>query len=95
MWVDFKLKHFLLGGDYNYTTNVSYPGFSMYHVGMDIFAIMATNEDVYELKVRGQLVNNSWTNIAFRFEKYINSPAIPYLNRGGLEVILALKCSFA
>ena len=86
MLVEFKVKLLFIGGDYNYTTNVSYPGFSIYHVGMDIFAVMATNEDVYELRVRGQLVNNTWTNVAFRFEEYINNPAIPYLNRGGLEV---------
>ena len=64
---------------------------------MDIYAVMVTNDDVYDLKVRGQLFNNTWTNIAFRFEKYIDSQSIPYLNRGGLEVSCYFRsffCSF-
>ena len=60
---------------------------------MDIYAVMVTNDDVYDLKVRGQLFNNTWTNIAFRFEKYIDSQSLPYLNRGGLEVITQLWMS--
>ena len=60
---------------------------------MDIYAVMVTNDDVYDLKVRGQLFNNTWTNIAFRFEKYIDSQSLPYLNRGGLEVIIQLWMS--
>ena len=74
------------GGDYNSTSNVSYPGFAIYHKGMDIYAVMVTNDDVYDLKVRGQLVNNTWTNFAFRFEKYIDTQSLPYISRGGLEV---------
>jgi hypothetical protein len=65
---------------------VSYPGFAIYHMGMDLIAVLVTSDDVYNLKVRGQLVNNTWTNIAFRFEKYIDTQTLPYLNRGGLEV---------
>lgn len=43
--------------------------------------------DVYNLKVRGQLLNNTWTNYAFRFIAYTNNNALSYINRGGLEVI--------
>ena len=53
---------------------------------MDVYAVLVTNEDVYDLRVRGQLVNNTWTNFAFRFEKYIDTQSVPYLSRGGLEV---------
>jgi len=82
----FKKVIFRKGGDYDLNTNVSYPGFAIYHKGMDIHAVMVTNDDVYDLRVRGQLVNNTWTNIAFRFEKYIDTQSLPYLSRGGLEV---------
>jgi hypothetical protein len=54
---------------------------------MDMYAVLVTNDDVYDLKVRGQLLNNTWTNIAFRFEKYIDTASLPYLSRGGLEVL--------
>ena len=55
---------------------------------MDMHAVMVTNTDVYDLTVRGQLVNNTWTNIGFRFEAYIDSASLPYTSRYGLEVKL-------
>lgn len=74
------------GGDYNYTTGKIYPGIAIYHKGMDLFAVLATNEDVWELRVRGQLVNESWSNIGINWEKFKEADGLHHSERGGLEV---------
>jgi len=52
------------GGDYGS------PGFSIYRDGPIMGAILSTGEETWEVKVMGNLPkNNSWTNIAVRWEK--------------------------
>ena len=34
---------------------------------MDLIAVVSTDEDVWELRVRGQLVNETWSNIGIRW----------------------------
>jgi len=46
------------------------PGFSIYRDGPIMGAILSTGEETWEVKVMGNLPkNNSWTNIAIRWEK--------------------------
>ena len=46
-------KHYIIstGGDYDSTLGMSVPGFSIYHYGLDLVAVVSTGEDVWELKV--------------------------------------------
>lgn len=76
---------FSTGGDYK--DDKSYPGIALYHEGMNLGAIVSTGEDVYELKVIGQLKNETYSNIAVRWEPYKNDPTLPVEERGGLEVL--------
>ena len=39
------------GGDYDSALGKSVPGFSIYHFGLDLVAVVSTGEDVWELKV--------------------------------------------
>ena len=64
----------------------SYPGLSLYHEGMDLVAVVSTGEDVWSLKVRGQLVNETWNNIGVNWSPYKNDTDLSYSERGGLEV---------
>ena len=43
------------------------PGIALYHQGMDLVALYCTNTNVWELQVRGQLMNNTWVNIGIVF----------------------------
>ena len=58
----------------------------MYHEGMDLVAVVSTGADVWSLKVRGQLVNETWNNIGVNWSPYKNDTDLPYSERGGLEV---------
>ena len=40
---------------------------------MDLVAVVSTDQDVWQLKVRGQLMNESWSNIGIRWEPYDES----------------------
>ena len=59
---------FSTGGDFD-EKNL-YPGIAIYHQGMDLVAVVSTDTDVWQLKVRGQLMNESWSNIGIRWEPY-------------------------
>ena len=39
------------GGDYDSALGKSVPGFSIYHFGLDLVAVVSTGDDVWELKV--------------------------------------------
>ena len=75
-----------LGGDYNQDSKKAYPGLALYHEGIDLVAIVSTGQDVWSLKVRGQLVNETWNNIGVNWEPYKNDSTLPFTERGGLEV---------
>jgi len=55
------------GGDYNPRSGKSWPGFALYHQGLDIVAVVSTGEKVWELRVSGQLYNNTWTEVGIRW----------------------------
>ena len=42
---------FSTGGDFNTKTKNLYPGVAIYHQGMDLVAVVSTDEDVWQLKV--------------------------------------------
>ncbi len=73
-----RIRISLLGGDYK--DDDAYPGVALYHEGIDLIAVVSTDEDVWSLRVRGQLMNKTWSNIAIRWEKTYTT------NSGGLEV---------
>ena len=50
---------------------------------MDLIAVVSTDEDVWELRVRGQLVNETWSNIGIRWA--------PYVEDSGMYVKLLLE----
>ena len=77
---------FHLGGDYDKDSKKAYPGLALYHEGIDLVAIVSTGQDVWSLKVRGQLVNETWNNIGVNWEPYKNDSTLPFTERGGLEV---------
>ena len=54
---------FSTGGDFDEEKGLLYPGMAIYHQGMDLIAVVATDNDVWQLNVRGQLVNETWSNI--------------------------------
>ena len=55
------------GGDFNPKNGKAWPGFALYHQGLDIVAVVSTGEKVWELRVSGQLYNNTWTEIGIRW----------------------------
>ena len=59
---------------------------ALYHEGIDLVAVVSTGQDVWSLKVRGQLVNETWNNIGVNWEPYKNDSTLPFTERGGLEV---------
>lgn len=73
----------ILGGDF--VEDRSYPGFSLYHEGMDLVAVVSTGDDVWKLQVTGQLVNDTWQNIGIVWEPYYVTPEGK--DEGGLQVI--------
>ena len=40
-----------LGADFNTTEGLNYPGVALYHDGMDLVAIVSTEDDVWKLQV--------------------------------------------
>ncbi len=50
---------------------------------------MSTGEDVWYLKVRGQLVNESWSNIGITWEPL--DASAPLGQGGGLEVTIITR----
>ena len=44
------------GGDYDSTLGQAVPGFSIFHYGLDLIAVVSTGEDVWELKVTTQII---------------------------------------
>lgn len=73
---------FSTGGDFNREDKTLYPGVAIYHQGMDLVAVVATDVDVWQLRVRGQLVNETWSNIGIRWASFDSSAS----SRGGLEL---------
>lgn len=69
---------FSTGGDY--VADKAWPGMALYHEGIDLVAIVSTGDDVWYLKVRGQLLNETWSNIGVRWEPSVDDTT------GGLEV---------
>ena len=53
-------------------------------------AVVSTGSDVWSLKVRGQLVNETWNNIGVNWTPYKNQSDLPHDERGGLEVMKML-----
>ena len=65
---------FSTGGDFE--NGVLYPGIGIYHQGMDLIAVVSTDEDVWELRVRGQLMNETWSNIGIRWAPFTDNTGV-------------------
>ena len=64
----------------------SFPGQAIYHEGMDLIAVVSTGEDVWELRVTGQLINETWSNIGVRWEPNKEDAGLHFSEKGGLQV---------
>ena len=79
---DHDRKYLLSNGGQHFKEKTT-PGFSLYKIGMDIVAVVSTGKDVWELKIRGQLNNQTWVNIGVIWEQ-LESKNKSYT--GGLSV---------
>ena len=87
-------KRYLLstGGDFNSVQGRAWPGFAIYHEGLDIVALVSTGEKVWVLRVSGQLYNNTWTEIGVRFSlPMLTNPDLASEGVGGLEKMGGLE----
>ena len=87
-------KRYLMstGGDYNEVQGRAWPGFSIYHQGLDIVALVSTGEQIWLLKVSGQLYNNTWTQIGVRFSlPNLGKPEMAKEGTSGLEKMGGLE----
>ena len=83
------------GGDYGY------PGLQIYREGPVFGGILSTGEETWEVKVMGNLPkNNSWTNVALRWEPLKFTDSVTYQEArqqyktselGGLQLLLNLE----
>merc|ERR1719245_778489 len=55
------------GGDFNGANGKAWPGFALYHQGLDLVAVVSTGERVWQLRVAGQLYNNTWVEVGIRW----------------------------
>jgi len=81
------------GGDYDDTLETSVPGFSIYHYGLDLVAVVSTGEDVWELRVRGPVTNKTWQSIGMRWVQPNLDETVTLFpeERGGLEMYVNLE----
>ena len=81
------------GGDYDLSLGKSVPGFSIYHYGLDLIAVVSTGEDVWELKVRGPVTNKTWQSIGLRWVEPNLDETVTLFpeERGGLEMYVNLE----
>ena len=81
------------GADYDATTGETIPGFALYHIGMDVVAVVSTGDDVWELKVRGPVVNETWTNygIIWIAPDLDTTKVVDPIERGGLKLYFNLE----
>lgn len=77
---------FSTGADFDYEKEKAYAGMALFHQGMDLVAVVSDGTNVWELKVTGPLVNESWSNIGVRWEPNKDDPNIPLTESGGLEL---------
>ena len=75
-----KNKSPFSGADYDDATGLVSPGLALYHHGMDLVALVCTDNDVYHLRVRGQLMNDTWVNMGIVYD-----PA-GSMNKGDIKV---------
>ena len=66
------------------------PGFALYHKGLDMVAVVSTGEDVWELQVRGQLINETWTSygIIWSMPDLDETKTMHPTSRGGLQMFV-------
>ena len=81
------------GGDFNSRSGKAWPGVAIYHQGLDLVGVVSTGEKVWELRVSGQLYNNTWTQIGLRFmfpdmsnPKWADMGEAGFEKMGGLEM---------
>lgn len=80
------------GAQYDREVAVAWPGFAIYHQGVDLVAVVSTGEEVYEVRVTGQIFNATWNNIGIRFKQpNLTDHATPIEKLGGLELYVNLE----
>ena len=92
-------KRYLLstGGDFISASGKAWPGFAIYHQGVNIVGVVTTGEKVWVVSVSGQLYNNTWTQVGLRFViPNLSNPKMAETeegreNMGGLEMFINLQ----
>jgi len=80
------------GGDFNPRNGKAWPGFAIFHQGLEIVAVVSTGDKVWELRVSGQLYNNTWTEIGVRFmPPDLSKPKWAQMGERGLEKMGGLE----
>lgn len=80
------------GGDFNPRTGKAWPGIAIYHQGLELVGVVSTGEKVWELRVSGQLYNNTWTQIGLRFkEPDMSNPKWADMGEAGYEKMAGLE----
>ena len=81
------------GGDFNSRNGKAWPGVAIYHQNQELVAVVSTGEKVWELRVAGQLYNNTWTQVGLRFKfpdmsnpKWASMDEAGFEKMGGLEM---------
>lgn len=81
------------GGDFNPRNGKAWPGVAIYHQGLEVVAVVSTGTKVWELRVAGQLYNNTWSQIGIRFKfpdmsnpKWASMDEPGFEKMGGLEM---------
>ena len=85
------------GGDYEISADGSsgrsVPGLAVYHLGLDLVAVVSTGEDVWELKVRGPVYNKTWQSVGIRWVQPNLDETVTLFpeERGGLDMFVNLE----
>ena len=85
------------GGDFNSKNGKAWPGLALYHQGLDLVAVVSTGEKVWELRVSGQLYNNTWAEVGIRWVvPDLSKPQLAATEEGrekmgGLEMFINLE----
>lgn len=83
---------FSTGADFKRSNGQSWPGIAILHEGPDLVAVVSTGKRVWELRVTGQLMNNTWVEIGIRFKMPdLRDPKLASKGEAGLEKMGGLE----
>ncbi len=90
---EFKPRQYIIstGAEYFPGNGTAYPGYSIYHQGTDLVAIVSTGEKVWRASASGLFYNNSWANVGIRWRDVDENDPLAQTNPvklGGLELFV-------